>query len=417
MPSTQGKLARERLDIATGVPPVLAFLTIAALLMVAWGLTYAAGGTRTALPHMFYFPIVLAAGSRGPSAGAVTGIAATILCGPLMLLDVASGEAQTVLNWAIRGIFFTTVGVTVGGVSLWMQKAIGKTYNQEVAHFISRMLPNTTAATTTIDDADRDWTPEIEQILRDLDFHPVFQPMYRFDSGELFTVEALTRFHTDPPQPPNVWFDRATAAGLGIELELATLHAAVDAYYALDIDAPISVNASPACLIDPRLAALFSRLGERQIVIEVTEHAIINDYPVLREALKTFNIDNIRFAIDDAGAGFASFRHILNLNPDIIKLDVTLVRNMEPNTIQYALAENLVKFAHQINAHIVVEGIETIEDLTAWRTLGADAAQGFFLARPAPTAPATQSHRLTTISLNAVVLAPSAIFSRKRRSS
>jgi EAL domain-containing protein (putative c-di-GMP-specific phosphodiesterase class I) len=89
-------------------------------------------------------------------------------------------------------------------------------------------------------------------------------------------------------------------------------------------------------------------------------------------------------AVDDAGAGFASLRHILRLAPHFIKLDRTLIDGIEADRSRQALAAGLISFAHKIEATIIAEGIERSEEVDALRELGVDYGQGFFLARPAP---------------------------------
>ncbi len=91
----------------------------------------------------------------------------------------------------------------------------------------------------------------------------------------------------------------------------------------------------------------------------------------------------MRIAVDDAGAGFASLRHIVRLSPDIIKLDISLTQHIREDPVLRALAAALVQFAHQTGTELIAEGIETTADLAAWQDLGAHAAQGYLLARPA----------------------------------
>jgi EAL domain-containing protein (putative c-di-GMP-specific phosphodiesterase class I) len=117
-------------------------------------------------------------------------------------------------------------------------------------------------------------------------------------------------------------------------------------------------------------------------VLELTEHASVGNYGRLADALDPLRVRGVRVAVDDAGAGFASFRHILNLNPDIIKLDMALTRGIQADPVRRALASALVTFARELHAVIVAEGIETEAELKALRSLGVGYGQGFFLARP-----------------------------------
>ena len=120
----------------------------------------------------------------------------------------------------------------------------------------------------------------------------------------------------------------------------------------------------------------------KNLVIEVTEHAQVDDYPAFAQALSPLRALGVRLAIDDAGAGFASLRHILLLQPSLIKLDLSLVRGLDSSVPQQALALALTTFAHSINAQVVAEGIETEAELQALLSLGVDCGQGYLLGRP-----------------------------------
>jgi EAL domain-containing protein (putative c-di-GMP-specific phosphodiesterase class I) len=119
------------------------------------------------------------------------------------------------------------------------------------------------------------------------------------------------------------------------------------------------------------------------VVLELTEHAPVHDYPRLLGAVRALRDTNVRVAIDDVGAGYASFRHLLNLRPDVLKIDISLCRFIERDRARQVLAEGLVSFGRELGATVVAEGIETGDELEAVRKLGVDSAQGYFLGRPA----------------------------------
>jgi predicted signal transduction protein with EAL and GGDEF domain len=95
----------------------------------------------------------------------------------------------------------------------------------------------------------------------------------------------------------------------------------------------------------------------------------------------------VRIAIDDAGAGYASMRHILSIEPDLIKLDMSLTRGIDQDRKRRALASALIAFAHETRIDIVAEGVETAAELDTLRELGVRKVQGYFLARPGPPTP------------------------------
>jgi EAL domain-containing protein (putative c-di-GMP-specific phosphodiesterase class I) len=144
----------------------------------------------------------------------------------------------------------------------------------------------------------------------------------------------------------------------------------------------LSINASPQTAMSAGLADVLSGDVARRVQLEITEETGVDDYEGLEAALLTLRERDVRIAIDDAGAGYASLRHILRLTPDVIKLDMTLVRGIDTDTARAALASSLVSFASRVGATIVAEGVETQAELDTLADLGVDAVQGFLLARP-----------------------------------
>ena len=224
----------------------------------------------------------------------------------------------------------------------------------------------------------------IRRALTDSVHSMVFQPIYRLADRVPVGTEALSRFRGPPKRGPELWFAEAEEVGLGRELELAAVRAALVQIPTLPAGTCLSINASPATIAATRLRRLLGEVEADRVVVEVTEHAWIKDYTKLADALSRLRALGVRIAVDDAGAGFASLRHILRLAPDYIKLDRTLINGIDRNRAQQALAVGLISFAERIGATIVAEGIERRRDLAALTALGVRYGQGFFLARPAP---------------------------------
>ncbi len=212
----------------------------------------------------------------------------------------------------------------------------------------------------------------------------VYQPIYSLADDACVGVECLSRFDLEPRRPPDVWFNAAHDAGVGIELELRAIENALDALDHLPAPLSLSINSSPELLTSGRLYAAMTGVDFSRLVIEITEHAAIADYAALTRAIAPFRALGARLAIDDAGAGYASMRHILNLKADIIKLDMSLTRNIDTDSSRRALAKGLIAFAHEVNSTITAEGIETERELTTLHAIGADKVQGFLLSRPQP---------------------------------
>jgi len=118
------------------------------------------------------------------------------------------------------------------------------------------------------------------------------------------------------------------------------------------------------------------------VVLEVTEHVGVENYEQLSAARQRLRAAGVRLAVDDAGAGYASFRHIVRLGPDVIKLDRGIISGIDAEPAQCALAGALVGYAHDVGALVVAEGVETAEELSTLSDLGVDAVQGYLLGRP-----------------------------------
>ena len=212
----------------------------------------------------------------------------------------------------------------------------------------------------------------------------VFQPIYRLDGEELAGVECLSRFDGEPRRSPDRWFSAAHDVGMGLELEL---HAIRNALAALDrFPEPVflGINSSAELIVSGRLAPLLEEVDLSRVMLEITEHATVADYDVLLRALQPLRERGAGLAIDDAGAGYASMRHILNLRSDVIKLDMSLTRDIDTDPGRRALAKGLISFAHDIGSSITAEGVETRGELEMLRSLGVDKVQGYYLSKPLP---------------------------------
>lgn len=222
------------------------------------------------------------------------------------------------------------------------------------------------------------------------------QPIHSLDTGMSAGAEALARFTDASQRPPNLWFDEAFEVGLGIELELAAIRNALAAAPYVPPGHYVSVNVSPESAVSGRLLPILAEAGLTNLVLEVTEHAGISDYAALEAALAALR-PYARIAIDDFGAGYSSLRHILALEPDILKLDMSLVRDIDTDPAKRALAGAMVGFAGRVNARIVAEGIETAAERDVLRELGVTYGQGYLFSRPMPLV-AAQQHMLGCVA-------------------
>jgi PAS domain S-box-containing protein len=212
-------------------------------------------------------------------------------------------------------------------------------------------------------------------------FHPVFQPIVDLEGGHVVGYEALTRF--DSGQRPDLVFADAWSVGLGPDLEIATLEAAVAAGKQLPTGVWLDLNVSPRLLTDPeRLRPVLWQAG-RPLVLEVTEHEVIEDYDLVRGAFHALGND-VRLAVDDAGVGIANFGHIIELRPDFVKLDISMVRRVNAHLGRQAMVVGMRHFSLTVGCRLIAEGVETAEEAQTLTALGVEFGQGYLFGRPEP---------------------------------
>jgi EAL domain-containing protein (putative c-di-GMP-specific phosphodiesterase class I) len=216
------------------------------------------------------------------------------------------------------------------------------------------------------------------------DMEIVFQPLVDLRTSGIVGYEALARFRTDPYLPPDHWFVEAHELGLGVEVELLALRRALERLDELPDGTSMSVNVSARTLQHDSFHELMRTAPSHRLLLELTEHALVEDYDVLNERLVPIRALGAELVVDDAGAGFASLSHILNLAPDVIKLDRHLTASIDLDANRRAMVTSLVAFADETGARIVAEGIERSEELDALRAADVRYGQGYLLGRPGP---------------------------------
>ncbi|HEX7591207.1 MAG TPA: EAL domain-containing protein [Candidatus Limnocylindrales bacterium] len=222
---------------------------------------------------------------------------------------------------------------------------------------------------------------QLESIIADRAFGPVFQAVVRLGNREIVGFEALTRFHDGTR--PDRRFEDAERAGMSVRLETACIIEQLEAATWLPPGAWVSLNVSPAlaCAIVPLISAL--KWADRDVVLEITEHVEISDYQSLVTALDLIR-GQVRIAVDDAGAGYAGLRHILELRPQFVKLDISLVRHVDTDPARQAMVAGMAHFASNSGCELIAEGIETEEEVTELIRLGVSLGQGYLFGEPAP---------------------------------
>ena len=213
-------------------------------------------------------------------------------------------------------------------------------------------------------------------------FGIALQPIFELGNPVPSGFEALCRFTAEPYRSPDLWFDEASRVGRQVELELSVMDHALEMLGALPEEVYLSVNLSPDTVVRGDLSERLRRHDLARVVLELTEHATVSDYPALLKCLAPLRFDGMLLAVDDAGAGYSGLQHIVQIRPDIIKLDMTLTRDIDRDWPRRSLATALVHFAAETRAVIVAEGIETQAELDVLRSLGVHRGQGYLLGRP-----------------------------------
>jgi EAL domain-containing protein (putative c-di-GMP-specific phosphodiesterase class I) len=228
-----------------------------------------------------------------------------------------------------------------------------------------------------------------------------FQPIVDLASGQVVGAEALARFRAPDGSaiPTERCFLDAHAIDLGVELELAVIRLALDNHHRLPEGRYLALNVSPAVLErDDLVDEIAGRELTRPLVVELTEHQPVEDYIGLSRALGRLRELGLRVAVDDVGSGFASFRHVTRVNPDILKLDRTLVCGIDDDPVRQSLAAAIVAFARDVGATVVSEGIESESELSCLKDLAVGCGQGFYIARPNLGAIEAECPQLTAVA-------------------
>jgi len=222
----------------------------------------------------------------------------------------------------------------------------------------------------------------VRDLIDQADLAVVFQPVIELASGQLAGHEALTRFPDG--RPPNLWFDEAHRVGLGVELELAAL-STVFAATPEHLDGFLAVNVSPVVVASTGIhIAMAGRPRGCDLIVELTEHDFIEDYQAIRTGIARLRAGGARVAVDDVGSGFASLRHVADLQPDVIKIDRSLISYVDQDPARHGLAIAFNQLAVSMGWTVVAEGIERVEELEVCSSIGITYGQGYLLGRPAP---------------------------------
>lgn len=213
-------------------------------------------------------------------------------------------------------------------------------------------------------------------------FSLVFQPVVNLLTRRVMGFETLLRPTT--AESTDDWFERVRNAELEQMMDTAIIRRALQALPDLPDDTYLAVNVCPDSLVSEEIGDLCMAAPDR-IVLELTEHRAVADYSAVVARSRALRRRGVRLAIDDMGAGFSSLRHVLRLEPDYIKLDRSIVVDVDLHARHEMLISSMVTFAKGTRSVLIAEGIETEAQLRALIRAGIDLGQGYYLRAPAST--------------------------------
>lgn len=252
----------------------------------------------------------------------------------------------------------------------------------------------------------------IRQVVAERNFELLFQAIHDITTGDVVGVEALVRFPCEPFQP-DLFFEEAAALGLGVELEIAVVQRVFTQLPQLPPDVFVAVNISPAAALAAPWTDLLTGVDPARLVLEITEHAAVENYAALDDVLEECRARGLRVAVDDVGSGFSSFTHVLELSPDFVKIDRAITRNIHVDDARRSLTHAIVEFSEQMGATVIAEGVETQDELDAVGGAGVLWAQGYHLSRPKAVAHGFPRADVTTTTTDRQPAAPD-LFGKRR---
>jgi EAL domain-containing protein (putative c-di-GMP-specific phosphodiesterase class I) len=210
------------------------------------------------------------------------------------------------------------------------------------------------------------------------------QPIVRLSTGDVVGFEALSRF---PTWSPDRWFNQAWDSGIGLEFEIVAVERAMSALRTLPDHVFLAINVSPLTLVSSVLFKKVISSEPHRIALELTEHQPIRDYTIYRDRVATLRGRGVRIAVDDVGAGHSSLQHIIQLSPDMLKLDRGLVAGCDQDPVRRVLTACFTTWAGQTEMSLVAEGIETAGEARTLASSGIAFGQGHFFGRPRRLSP------------------------------
>jgi len=249
---------------------------------------------------------------------------------------------------------------------------------------------------------------ELDNILNSKQIKTVFQPIISLRDGDVLGHEALSRITCEGEiDNPTTLFEVASQYNRLWDLELLCRDKAFEAAYEImkpPYEKKLFVNVNPNIMHDEKFRKGLTKdflkkynMTSHNIIFEITERNIIKDMHGFMSTIDHYKSQDYKIAIDDAGAGYSGLNLISDLSPNYIKLDMKLIRDVDTDSLKYALVKGMVELSKTSNIFIIAEGIETYDELETLVSLGVQYGQGYYLQRPDEKIKEISSHVLETL--------------------
>lgn len=369
------RATRDALEAFSRVSAPVAWGGVAFGLAASWLVAYVVGGAGVAAPHWFYLPVLYAAARFGCLGAAVGAVAAGLLAGPLMPLDVAAGIAQQPEDWITRAAFFVIIGQA-------MALVIGQSRSAMAAEFERLHMEK-----------------ELRSGIRRREFVLHYQPIVNLSTGEIVGAEALVRWqHPEWGLVfPNRFIAEAEASGLIVDLGEQVLEMACrqlvtwrsgplrdHGSFTLAVNVSARQLSAPGLVasVDDRIRSL--GIEPSWLHLEVTETALVTDVDASTAFLGELKTLGVSLAIDDFGTGRASLSYLHQFPVDVVKIDRSFVASLGSGGRADEVSRAVIQLAGDLHMKTVAEGVEALEQIRLLRLLGCDLAQGYYFSRALP---------------------------------
>ena len=230
----------------------------------------------------------------------------------------------------------------------------------------------------------------LEEIIQAGDVRTLVHPIYSLGNLDIIGYEALSRGpEASEFERPDKLFKVAYDSDLVLKLERLCRNRALQSAVDLPPGRLLFVNIEPEAVADPQLRVIMlssvvaeSNMAPSQIVLEITERTAIEDFGAFRATLEYLRALGFRIAIDDGGAGYGSMQCIAEVHPEWLKIDMSLVRDIDTDDVRRALVSTIATFAERTGVKLIAEGIERPEQLAVLREIGVEYGQGYLFCTP-----------------------------------